>query len=319
MVINRRQQRWAPPASQELTRQGREHRPTHEYSPRGGRWGTGEPITRSPSHLAEPTFLHRRQRQQQPPLTRILIITDAWLPQVNGVARSIEALVREAPSLGVEIKILAPHEFRTAPLPTYPQVRIAERGLARCNVASTNCSPILSISRREGPIGLCAWLACRRAGRSFTTCYHTRFPEYLAARRMAPTSFVYPLLRRFHNAGSGVMVSTKTLERELDARGFVRLMRWSRGRRLRSFSTARREHLRLPKTNFPDLCACGDRKESRRFPVSGSARFEGRRWGRTVEEDAARLAFLKRILSANCTMGDLPPPTRAPTYSCFPV
>ena len=215
-------------ASQELTRQGREHRPTHEYSPRGGRWGTGEPITRSPSHLAEPTFLHRRQRQKFP-LTRILIITDAWLPQVNGVARSIEALVREAPSLGVEIKILAPHEFRTAPLPTYPQVRIAVTRPGAVQRRIDELQPDFIHIATEGPLGLCAWLACRKAGRSFTTCYHTRFPEYLAARRMAPTSFVYPLLRRFHNAGSGVMVSTKTLERELDARGFVRLMRWSRG------------------------------------------------------------------------------------------
>src|SRR5271163_5089153 len=70
---------------------------------------------------------------------------------------------------------------------------------------------------------------CRRAGRPFTTCYHTRFPEYLAARRVAPSRFVYALLRRFHNAGSGMMVSTETLRRELETRGFVRLMRWSRG------------------------------------------------------------------------------------------
>jgi hypothetical protein len=59
------------------------------------------------------------------PLTRILIITDAWLPQINGVVRSIQALVREVPALGVEIKILAANEFRTVPLPSYPQVRVA--------------------------------------------------------------------------------------------------------------------------------------------------------------------------------------------------
>jgi glycosyltransferase involved in cell wall biosynthesis len=162
-------------------------------------------------------------------LTRILIITDAWLPQINGVARSIEALVREAPALGVEIKVLAPDEFRTAPLPTYPQVRVAVTRPGAVRRRIDELKPDFIHIATEGPLGLCAWFACRRAGRSFTTCYHTRFPEYLAARRMAPSSFVYPLLRWFHNAGSGVMVSTGTLERELDARGFVRLMRWSRG------------------------------------------------------------------------------------------
>ena len=86
------------------------------------------------------------------PLTRILIITDAWLPQINGVVRSIQALVKEVPALGAEIKILAANEFRTVPLPTYPQVRVAITR-ARCDVESSNLSPILSISRRRGRLG----------------------------------------------------------------------------------------------------------------------------------------------------------------------
>src|SRR3984957_960955 len=163
------------------------------------------------------------------PLTRILIITDAWLPQINGVVRSIEALVREAPALGVDIKILAANEFRTIPLPTYPQVRVAVTRPGAVRRRIEKLKPDFIHIATEGPLGLCAWFACRRAGRSFTTCYHTRFPEYLAARRVAPSRFVYALLRRFHNAGSGMMVSTETLERELETRGFVRLMRWSRG------------------------------------------------------------------------------------------
>ena len=163
------------------------------------------------------------------PLTRILIITDAWLPQVNGVVRSIEGLVREAPALGVEIKVLAANGFRTVPLPTYPQVRVAitRPGAVRRRIEELN--PDFIHIATEGPLGLCGWLACRRADRPFTTCYHTRFPEYLAARRVAPSRFVYALLRLFHNAGSGMMVSTETLGRELDRHGFVRLMRWSRG------------------------------------------------------------------------------------------
>jgi glycosyltransferase involved in cell wall biosynthesis len=163
------------------------------------------------------------------PSTRILIITDAWLPQVNGVVRSIEALVREAPALGVEIEVLAADGFRTVPLPTYPQVRVAVTRPGAVRRRIEELKPDFIHIATEGPLGLCAWFACRRAGRSFTTCYHTRFPEYLAARRVVPSRFVYALLRWFHNAGSGMMVSTETLGRELDTRGFVRLMRWSHG------------------------------------------------------------------------------------------
>ena len=160
---------------------------------------------------------------------RILIVTDAWLPQVNGVVRSIEALLQEAPSLGVEIEVLTSVGFRTVPIPTYSQVRVA---VTRPSVVARRIEelkPDFIHIATEGPLGICAWIACRREGRPFTTAYHTRFPEYLAVRRIAPRGLVYAMLRRFHNAGLGMMVATETLERELHARGFARLMRWSRG------------------------------------------------------------------------------------------
>jgi len=162
-------------------------------------------------------------------LTRILIVTDAWEPQVNGVVRTIEALLREAPSLGVDIDVLTATGFRTVPLPTYGQLRVA---LARPGAIARRidaAKPDFVHIATEGPLGVCAWIACRRAGRPFTTAYHTRFPEYLAARRIAPPSFTYAMLRKFHNAGAGMMVASPTIERELTARGFSRVMRWSRG------------------------------------------------------------------------------------------
>ena len=162
-------------------------------------------------------------------MTRILIVTDAWAPQVNGVVRSLENLVREAPRLGVDIAMLTPETFRTVPLPTYPEVRVAvtRPGVVAERIEGAEPDYIHIVT--EGPLGLCARLACLRSGRPFTTSYHTRFPEYLAARFIAPARLTYGMMRRFHNSGSGVMVATATLERELAARGFMRLMRWSRG------------------------------------------------------------------------------------------
>jgi glycosyltransferase involved in cell wall biosynthesis len=162
-------------------------------------------------------------------LTRILIVTDAWAPQVNGVVRSLESVEREAPRLGVDIMMLTPKTFRTVPLPTYREVRIA---LTRPGVILAHiedAQPDYIHIATEGPLGICAQIACLRSGRPFTTSYHTRFPEYLAARRFAPAVLTYALLRHFHNLGAGIMVATATLERELTARGFKRLMRWSRG------------------------------------------------------------------------------------------
>ena len=183
-------------------------------------------------------------------MRRILIVTDAWLPQVNGVVRSIEALLAKAPALGVAIDVLDSTGFRTAPVPTYPSMRFAVTRPGAVARRIEAADPDFVHIATEGPLGLCAWIACRRAGRPFTTCYHTRFPEYLAMRHLAPRRLIYWLLRRFHNAGLGVMVATQSLERELRARGFDRLMRWSRGVDGDLFQPSGRRVLNLPQPIF---------------------------------------------------------------------
>ncbi|MBV8766403.1 MAG: glycosyltransferase family 1 protein, partial [Hyphomicrobiales bacterium] len=175
-------------------------------------------------------------------------------PQVNGVVRSLENLVREAPRLGVDIAMLTPETFRTVPLPTYPEVRVA---LARPGVVAERiegAEPDYIHIATEGPLGLCARLACLHSGRPFTTSYHTRFPEYLAARFIAPARLTYGMMRRFHNSGSGVMVATATLERELAARGFMRLMRWSRGVDAQVFRPRAESIFDMPR---PIFLSCG--------------------------------------------------------------
>jgi len=187
-------------------------------------------------------------------LTRILVVTDAWAPQVNGVVRSLENVVREAPRLGVEIEMITPVSFRTMPLPTYREVRIAVTRPRVIAARIEEAQPDYIHIATEGPLGICARSACLRSGRPFTTSYHTRFPEYLAARWIAPTVLTYALMRHFHNAGAGVMVATASLERELAARGFKRLMRWSRGVDSELFRPRPSSILDLPRPIF--LC-CG--------------------------------------------------------------
>lgn len=159
---------------------------------------------------------------------RILVATDAWRPQVNGVVRSLESVARAAAPLGAEIDFLTPRDFHSFPMPTYREISLAlatpraarrrmDQGYDHIHIAT------------EGPIGLAARAVCLRDKRVFTTSFHTRFPEYIHARTGLPVGVAYAALRRFHNAGAGAMVSTPSLARELDARGFRRLLRWSRG------------------------------------------------------------------------------------------
>lgn len=160
---------------------------------------------------------------------RVLVVTDAWRPQVNGVVRTIEQLVAHAPAFGAEIDLLTPEGFRSVPLPSYPEIRLSLARAAAVGRLIEKSAPDHVHIATEGSLGLAARRACLKAGRVFTTSYHTRFPEYVRRRAPVPERWVYAWLRRFHNAGAGVMVATPSLARELATRGFERLMPWTHG------------------------------------------------------------------------------------------
>lgn len=161
--------------------------------------------------------------------TRITVVTDAWHPQVNGVVRSIERTNLELGRLGAEVTMVTPASFRTLPMPSYPEIRLAIASYRTVAREIERGQPAYVHIATEGPLGLKARRWCRRHGMPFTTSYHTRFPEYVSARFPVPQRLLYALVRRFHNGGAGCMVATESLARELEARGFRNLMHWSRG------------------------------------------------------------------------------------------
>lgn len=181
---------------------------------------------------------------------RILVATDAWKPQVNGVVRSLESVARALREFGAEIEFLTPQGFATVPLPTYGEIRLAlaSRREVSKRVAGAAIDHIHIAT--EGPVGFAARRHCLRAKRLFTTSYHTRFPEYIATRTRIPEAITYALLRRFHNAGAGVMVSTASLADDLGKRGFQRLMHWSRGVDHSQFTPAKASAMDLPRPVF---------------------------------------------------------------------
>lgn len=162
-------------------------------------------------------------------MTRITIVTDAWHPQVNGVVRSIERTNEELLKMGASVEMVTPQGFRTIPMPTYPEIRLAVATYRTVSKVIERSQPSYVHIATEGPLGVKARKWCMRHGMPYTTSYHTRFPEYVSARIPVPERWLYALVRRFHNAGAGCMVATDTLAKELSARGFKNLMRWSRG------------------------------------------------------------------------------------------
>ncbi|MBT9290226.1 glycosyltransferase family 4 protein [Prosthecodimorpha staleyi] len=186
-------------------------------------------------------------------MTKILIVTDAWRPQINGVVRTLERLSEEIRRFGIEVDLLTPAEFPTLPCPTYPEIRLALTGINRVRRRIEAARPDYVHIATEGPLGLMTAKVVNGHGPGFTTSYHTRFPEYLSARLPVPQSWSYAWLKRFHNRGLACMVATESLRRDLEARGFNNLSIWSRGVDQGLFRPRAERVLDLPRPIFMNV------------------------------------------------------------------
>jgi glycosyltransferase involved in cell wall biosynthesis len=159
----------------------------------------------------------------------ILVATDAWHPQVNGVVRTLAMMAEAAKGFGVEVSFVTPQPFRTFALPSYRDVRVALPGPATIARLIEAARPDSIHIATEGPIGLLVRRYCRRHQLPFTTSFHTRFPEYISARLPIPEKWIWAVLRWFHGPSEAVMAATPALAGELRSRGFRNVVLWPRG------------------------------------------------------------------------------------------
>jgi len=130
---------------------------------------------------------------------------------------------------GNTVYYITPDLFRTYPLPTYSEIRLAVAPYAMISRIINVYQPDAIHIATEGPLGWAARKFCVRHEHPYTTSFHTRFAEYLHARTRFPIKWGYGILRRFHNPASAVMVATPSLQDELAERDFNNLRIWSRG------------------------------------------------------------------------------------------
>ncbi|WP_081871441.1 glycosyltransferase family 4 protein [Parvularcula oceani] len=160
---------------------------------------------------------------------KIVIVTDAWKPQINGVVTTLDTLGRILERFGNEVLYITPQDFRSVPMPGYSEIRLSlfpnRRVAAKLNAFKPDAVHIAT----EGPLGRAARRFCRRRNYPYTTSFHTRFPEYTYERIRFPIEWGYALLRDFHKHGEAMMVSTPALMAELDQKGFKNMRLWERG------------------------------------------------------------------------------------------
>ena len=151
---------------------------------------------------------------------RILLVTDAWEPQVNGVVRTLSRVVGELRELGHSVEVISPDQFKTFPLPTYPEIKVALAAHEPVQERFKAFEPEAIHIATEGPLGLAARRICVEWKLPFTTSYHTRFPEYVSARLPLPLAAGYAYMKWFHKPSGRMMVTTPTMKDELERHGF---------------------------------------------------------------------------------------------------
>ena len=184
------------------------------------------------------------------PSHRIMLVTDAWHPQVNGVVRTLSMVSSELRAMGHVVDVVGPDRFRTLPCPTYPDISLSILPGRRLVGIIEAFGPDALHIATEGPLGIAARRWAIKKGFAFTTAFHTRFAEYVQARTGLPPSPIYAWMRRFHGAGQGTMVATPSLHLELANRGFKNLRQWSRGVDLALFRPEPKEHWSIPRPVF---------------------------------------------------------------------
>jgi len=182
---------------------------------------------------------------------RVIIATDAWKPQLNGVVRTLDTLGQILSRFGNEVRYITPNEFKSVPLPSYPEIRLSILPNRRVAKIINDFKPDAVHIATEGPLGRAARRFCKRRGYPFTTSFHTRFPEYAAERWAVPISWGYAVLKDFHKDGETMMVATPGLMDELKERGFAKMKLWARGVDLEAFQPGDRSSFdRYPRPIF---------------------------------------------------------------------
>lgn len=160
---------------------------------------------------------------------RIVLVTDAWHPQVNGVVRTWTAMLRLLREWGHDVLVVSPEGARTIPAPSEPELRLCIQPRRQLRRVLGDTVPDALHIATEGPLGLAARRMALSRGWRFTTGFHTMFPEYLEARMGIPAALPWRFMRWFHRPSQRVLVPTPTVRDIVASRGLTNLQVWSRG------------------------------------------------------------------------------------------
>jgi glycosyltransferase involved in cell wall biosynthesis len=251
-------------------------------------------------------------RSDKAGMSRILIVTDAWSPQVNGVVRTLQTVRGELEKEGHCVEVISPDLFRSIPCPTYAEIRLAITTRRAVGARIEAFAPDSLHIATEGPLGLAARRWCLARGYGFTTAYHTQFPQYLAKRTRLPPRLFWRYITWFHRPARAVMASTHTLRAELNANGLTATRLWGRGVELDCFRPDAAAHPALAGLERPIQLYVGRVAVEKNIEAFLASRHAG---SKVVVGDGPALAGLRRKYPAAHFLGALRGDALAAAYA----
>jgi glycosyltransferase involved in cell wall biosynthesis len=220
-------------------------------------------------------------------MMKIMIVTDAWEPQVNGVVRTLKQTMHELKKMGHSIEMITPLEFKTIPCPTYPDISLSLFPGKKVVEKMKSFGPDAIHIATEGPLGIAARSYALKNKLPFTTAYHTRFPEYVKARTGIPLAVTYKFLRWFHDPSLAVMAPTDVVVKDLESYGFTNVVLWTRGVDLDTFKMQESKEI---DTTHPIFLYVGRVAVEKNIEAFLELKLPGSKW---VVGDGPALAGLK--------------------------
>jgi glycosyltransferase involved in cell wall biosynthesis len=178
------------------------------------------------------------------------LVTDAWLPQINGVTTTLSRCRHEIEKRGHIVHVISPDLFWNVPCPRYRGIRLAVLAGYGVRCMLDRDRPEAIHIATEGPLGLAARGHCTRRGIPFTTAFHTKFADYLRVYLGVPKKWTWHFQRWFHGRAQRTLVPTASIQHELEDRGFRNLVLWRRGVDTRIFQPREGDYYGLPRPVF---------------------------------------------------------------------
>ena len=182
----------------------------------------------------------------------ILIATDAWEPQINGVVTTLTQLRTNIKTHNVVF--ITPNDFKTFTIPFYSQINLALPKKTTIDNLIRSTNPNYIHIATEGPVGYYVRQWCIKNNKKFTTSYHTKFPEIIEKHFYVPQFISRQYLKKFHSVSSGVFCASPSLKKQLIEQDYKNIISWSRGVDTQLFKP---DYTKNPKNKMPTFLYVG--------------------------------------------------------------